>query len=149
VRPSRIRVVEHRAVTVGEQQAIVEEERRVSGQELVLDLVGADALPAHAVNEGSLLVIGLLTVLVSPQRSGMLLLDDVDESLHPAAQEALIREVCNLLASDGELQVVMTGRSPALTEALKARDVWLLEADAGGNAVARCLTDPVDSDAAP
>jgi len=59
-----------------------------------------------------------------------------------STQKALICGACILLASHGERQVVMTGRLPALIEALKARDVSLLEAYAGGKAVARCLAEP-------
>jgi hypothetical protein len=43
----------------------------------------APDVPAHAASEGTLITLALLTALCSPNRPRILLLDDIDQSLHP------------------------------------------------------------------
>jgi len=59
------------------------ENEKVLADELVLDMHSGDALPAHAISEGTLIVLGLLTVLEDPDRPNLILIEDIDHASHP------------------------------------------------------------------
>ena len=97
---------------------------------LLFDTLGADSLPATQVSEGTLLVLGLLTVLYGPDRPSLVLLDDLDRGLHPRAQKDLVTLLRGLLDTNPELQIVATTHSPYLLEWMQAKEVrmtWLQE----------------------
>jgi predicted ATPase len=81
---------------------------------LLFDTVGGDSLPAHQVSDGTLLVLGLLTALRSPDRPGLVLLDDLERGLHPLAQRDLVALLRGILETNRDLQIVATTHSPYL-----------------------------------
>ncbi len=86
----------------------------VSGHALSFDLHDADNVPAHAMGEGALHLLPLLTVLYTRRQPGVLLVDDLDHGLDSDAQRALAKMLQSLLALDefADLQVIATTRSP-------------------------------------
>ena len=114
-----------------------------TGEEIRLDFVGAKDVPASMVSEGTLIVLGILSVLVGPNRPKLLLLDDLDRGLHPKAQRELIGQLRSIQQLDPELQIVATSHSPYLLDNLGAREVRLtaLQAD-GSTACARLDEHP-------
>jgi hypothetical protein len=122
----RVRLVQFRATS--SDPSSVNEVR----QELLVDFQNAKGVPAHAVSEGTLLLIGLLAVLHGPSRPKMLLLDDLDRGLHPKAQRELIGILRGLLESNPDLQIVATSHSPYLVDELEASEVWVCALDAEG-----------------
>jgi predicted ATPase len=52
---------------------------KVLADEIVLDMRSGDALPAQAISEGTLIVLGLLTVLVGPDRPNLVLIDELSQ----------------------------------------------------------------------
>jgi predicted ATPase len=106
------------------------------GHRVVLDMRGAKGVQADAAGEGTLMVLGLLTVLMGPTKPRLVLLDDVELALHPVAQAKLIEVLRVIRQRDPELQIVATSHSPFILNYLDAKEVrmtFLAE-----NGFARC-----------
>lgn len=83
--------------------------------------VYGDWLDASLVSEGTLLVLGLMTIVYGLNGTRLLLMDDIDRALHPTAQRALITHLSTL--GDQGLQIVCTTHSPDLLNAVNPEDV--------------------------
>jgi hypothetical protein len=114
---------------------------KVMGHKVYLDFRGAPGVPAHAASEGTLITLALLTVLHSPRRPRLLLLDDIDQSLHPHAQIELVRELRRLLEEFPDLQIVATTHSPYVLDELDPRDVVVFALRADGIAAHKRLSE--------
>lgn len=115
-------------------------ERADWGQQLVLDFKGAPDVPAPLASEGTLLVIGLLTALLTEPRPRLLLLDDIDKALHPRAQRELVAQLRRVLALDLELQIIATSHSPYLLDHFDPEDVLVTALRADGSTACAPLT---------
>lgn len=120
------------------------EGRRVWGEALVFDMRGAPNLPAHAVSEGTLLTLGLLAVLCGPSTPRLVLLDDLDRTLHPLAQKSLVEVIRELLQATPELQILATSHSPYLLDHLQHDEVRLTTLTPGGEALCAHLSKHPD-----
>jgi hypothetical protein len=118
----------------------------VIGDELVIDMRSGKALPAIALSEGTLILLGLLVFLTAPQPPRLLLIDDLDRSLHPAAQAKLIDLLRRTLDQHPNLQIIATSHSPYLVDELKDKEVWVLNLRDDGTAAAACLADHPDAE---
>lgn len=148
IRPAEILMSESRSVTVDDKRMSFTDERKVVGDELVFDMVGVQEVPASSVSEGTLLALGLLTLLWSPDCPNLVLLDDIEQGLHPRAQRELIAQLRKILEQRPELQIVLTSHSPYIVDELGADEVWLLATDEEGVAQARRLSDHPDAERA-
>lgn len=115
--------------------------RRYNGFELLFDMKGATGIPAHAVSEGTLLTLGLLTLLASPESPQLVLIDDLERGLHPKALGDLILQLRRLQEQDPELQIVATSHSPYLLDYLQADEILLTSLREDGYAAVKPLTD--------
>ncbi|GMU00779.1 AAA family ATPase [Corallococcus caeni] len=125
-----------RTIALDDQTTHVSEKRTLWGNRVVLDMQGAKGVPADSVGEGTLMALGLLTVLLGPQRPKLLLLDDIELALHPVAQGKLIDVLRAIQKNDPELQIVATSHSPFILNYLKPEEIrmtFLAE-----NGFARC-----------
>nr|WP_301340960.1 ATP-binding protein [Corallococcus carmarthensis] len=125
-----------RTIALDEQKTQVAERRTLWGNRIILDMQGAKGVPADSAGEGTLMVLGLLTVLMAPQKPRLLLLDDIELSLHPVAQGTLIGVLRAIQKNDPELQIVATSHSPFILNYLEAKEIrmtFLAE-----NGFARC-----------
>nr|WP_301340403.1 ATP-binding protein [Corallococcus exercitus] len=125
-----------RTIALEEQKTQVSEQRVLWGNRVVLDMQGAKEVPADSAGEGTLMVLGLLTVLMGPQKPGLVLLDDIELSLHPTAQGKLIEVLRAIQKEKPELQIVATSHSPFILNYLKPEEIrmtFLAE-----NGFARC-----------
>jgi hypothetical protein len=113
----------------------------VMGHEVYLDFRGAPGVPAHAASEGTLITLALLTVLHSPTRPRLLLLDDIDQSLHPQAQVQLVRELHRLLAERPDLQIVATTHSPYILDEIDTADVQVFALRGDGSVAHKRLSE--------
>ena len=110
------------------------------GQQLVLDFKGAPDVPAPLASEGTLLVIGLLTALLTEPRPRLLLLDDIDKALHPRAQRELVAQLRRVLALDPGLQIIATSHSPYLLDHFDPQDVLVTALRTDGSTACAPLT---------
>lgn len=106
------------------------------GHQVVLDMRGAKGVNANSAGEGTLMALALLTVLMGPTQPQLVLLDDIELSLHPAAQGKLIESLREIQKKNPQLQIVATSHSPFVLNYLEAKEVrmtFLAE-----NGFARC-----------
>lgn len=111
------------------------------GHKIYLDLRGAPNVPAHAASEGTLVTLALLTVLLSPNRPRIVLLDDLDHALHPEAQVELVRQLKRLLAEMPDLQIVATTHSPYILDELDPADVQVFALRDDGSVATKRLSE--------
>jgi len=145
IRFPRAKVVrpESETITIDDKTFTRQTERVYWGNSIEFDFEGASRIPAHMVSEGTLLVLALVTVLMSPSRPRLLLLDDIDRALHPRAQKDLIGLLRTLLDRDPELQIVATSHSPYLLDQLAPDEIRLTTLrDDGSVACARLDQHP-------
>ena len=124
----------------------VEARRRYVGFELFFNMKGADDVPAHAISEGTLLVLGLLTVLSSPEPPQLVLIDDLERGLHPKALGDLVQQLRRLEEENPEFQIVATSHSPYLLDYLNADEILLTSLGEDGYAAVKPLTDHPEYD---
>lgn len=125
-----------RTIALDEQRHEVPEKRTLWGNKIVLDMRGAKGVSADAAGEGTIMALGLLTVLMGPTKPRLVLLDDIELGLHPAAQGKLIEVLRKIQARDSELQIIATSHSPFILNYLDPKEVrmtFLAE-----NGFARC-----------
>jgi predicted ATPase len=125
-----------RTIALDEQRHEVSEKRTLWGNQVVFDMRGAKGVAPNDAGEGTLMVLGLLTALMGPARPRLVLLDDIELSLHPAAQARLMEALRAIQKRDPELQIVATSHSPFILNYLDPKEVrmtFLAE-----NGFARC-----------
>jgi predicted ATPase len=97
------------------------------------------------VSDGTLLVLGLLTVLVgTDDRPHLILLDDLDHGLHPKAQRDLVALLRKLLEQKPEMQIVATTHSPYLLDHLSPDEVRLTTRRSDGSVACARLDEHPD-----
>jgi energy-coupling factor transporter ATP-binding protein EcfA2 len=94
-------------------------------ENIVFDFRGSSDISAHLASEGTILVLGLLTVLMGRDRPNLVLLDDLDRALHPKAQREVIGLIRTVLDQNPDLQIVATTHSPYLVDSLRPEEVRL------------------------
>ncbi len=90
---------------------------------LVFDMVGAADLPAYAMSEGTLRVLGLFTALIAAAPGCLVLVDPLDRGVGPLAVAALMRQIEAILVADPRLQIVATTSSPQLLDEVTPDEV--------------------------
>ncbi|KRB21606.1 AAA family ATPase [Rhizobacter sp. Root16D2] len=90
---------------------------------------GSDAyMNAHALSDGTLRFICLVTLLIQPELPGLVLLDEPELGLHPAA----ITLLADLISSASErTQVIAATQSVSLVNRLKPEDLWTVDRQEG------------------
>jgi predicted ATPase len=107
---------------------IHEEQRDVTGSRFELEWDGLGWIAADQLSHGTLLALGLVTALRwNPAR--MVLLDDIDQGLHPAAQRKLVTTLRQILEQQPHVQVVATSHSPFVLDVLQAEEVFVAGAE--------------------
>lgn len=114
--------------------------REEIGNEILLDFRHAKGVPARHASEGTLLLLGLLTITVAFNAT-TLLLDDVDRALHPKAQQQLIGYLRKL--TERGVQTIATSHSPYLVLHLEYEEVRaMMASDAGGALIGKLTEHP-------
>jgi hypothetical protein len=111
------------------------------GYKVFIDFKGASDIPAHGASEGTLITLALLSALCSPNRPRVLLLDDIDQALHPQAQMELMRELKRLLENFPAVQIVATTHSPYILDELTPEDIRVFALRQDGSVACRSLSD--------
>jgi predicted ATPase len=132
LRPAKVYRTERQRIQIDEAQIVHPVERWVWGHQIVLDFAGAPDVPAQLASEGTLLAVGLMTALHAEPQPRLLLLDDMDQALHPRAQRELIAQVRSILRSRPELQIIATSHSPYLLDQFDAKEVLLTAVPTSG-----------------
>ncbi len=107
---------------------------------LLFDFADATKVPAPLVSEGTLITLGILTILEQLHRErdrrpgephhwsevDIVLIDDIDRALHPRAQRKLIETLRAALEATPGLQILATSHSPYLIDALRPEEIVVL-----------------------
>ncbi|MEM9219217.1 MAG: AAA family ATPase [Cyanobacteria bacterium P01_F01_bin.150] len=133
----RLIEVDGKAITYDENQEVI-------GQEVVLDMDTGDRIPAHAISEGTMLALGLLTVLMHPNRPQLILLDDIEQGLHPKAQRELMNVFKEIIQANPELQIIFSTHSPYIVDELTPSQVHVLSIDSSGMTQTKRLDEHPD-----
>jgi len=137
--PAEIRVDEWESFRLDNEVIRRRVERPVFGNALEVEIRGSGWVPADLLSEGTLLTLGLLTVLHAPTCPSLVLLDDIDRALHPRAQLELVARLRDVLARKLHVQLVCTSHSPYLLDALEASEVHVMKLDTQGRAACKPL----------
>ena len=127
----------------GQEIALTEPERFIA-EEVSLRFTDSQWLPAHAVSEGTMLALGILTLLHAPDPPRVVLIDDLDRALHPRAQGELVAMLRELLRQAPRTQIVATSHSPYMADHFAPDAVVVIARPDGGDTVARPLSEHPD-----
>jgi len=136
VRRAKAMVNRQRLIEVDGKSIFYEESQEIAGQEVVLDMNTGKRIPAHAISEGTMLALGLLTILMNPNQPNLVLLDDVEQGLHPKAQRELIAVFKDIIQANPNLQIIFSTHSPYIVDELIPSQVHVLSNNNSG--VTRC-----------
>lgn len=126
VRRANVVVKRQRLIEVDGKSISYEENQELVGKEVVLDMNTGSRIPGHAVSEGTILTLGLLAVLLNPKQPNLVLLDDVEQGLHPKAQREMMCVFKEILAAYPNLQIVFSTHSPYIIDELRPSQVHVL-----------------------
>jgi predicted ATPase len=114
--------------------------RHTPQNELLFDTINGKGLKAHQVSEGTLLTLGLLTAIHGVNRPGILLLDDLDQALHPKAQRELIDLLRGMQMSKPEIQIAAATHSPYMLDEMQPNEVLVTYLKEDGSTACEPLT---------
>ncbi|NEO57547.1 MAG: AAA family ATPase [Okeania sp. SIO3B5] len=126
IRRAKVAVDRQRLIEVDGKSISYQESQEMAGQEIVFDMKSGDRIPAHAISEGTILALGLLTVLMNPNPPNLVLLDDVEQGLHPQAQRELMSVFKQIIEANPNLQIIFSTHSPYIVDELTPSQVHVL-----------------------
>jgi len=144
VRRAKVMVNRQRLIEVGGKSISYEESQEIAGQEVVLDMNTGKRIPAHAISEGTMLTLGLLTVLMNTNQPNLVLLDDVEQGLHSTAQRELIDVFKEIIQANPNLQIIFSTHSPYIVDELTHSQVHVLNNTNSGLTLAKRLDEHPD-----
>ncbi|MBD2569425.1 AAA family ATPase [Anabaena lutea] len=144
IKRAKVPVIRKRLIEVDGKSISYEETQEMTGQEVILDMNTGERIPAHAISEGTMLTLGLLTVLMNPNQPNLVLLDDVEQGLHPKAQRELMTVFKEIIAENSNLQIIFTTHSPYIIDELVPSQVHILNNSKSGFTVAKRLDEHPD-----
>ena len=144
IKRAKVPVIRQRLIEVNGKPISYEETQEMTGQEVVLDMNTGERIPAHAISEGTMLTLGLLTVLMNPNQPNLVLLDDVEQGLHPQAQRELMTVFKEIIAENPNLQIIFSTHSPYIIDALVPSQVHILNNSKSGFTMSKRLDEHPD-----
>jgi predicted ATPase len=144
VRRAKVTIDRQRFIEVDGKSISYEESQEVAGQEVFIDMNTGECIPAHAISEGTILTLGLLTVLMNPNKPNLVLLDDVEQGLHPKAQRELISVFKEIIQDNNNLQIIFSTHSPYIIDYLSPSQVHVLSNTNSGFTCSKRLDEHPD-----
>lgn len=118
--------------------------KKAVGYRIVLDFMSCGNLAANWASEGTLLTLGLLTILSVPSRPRLVLIDEFERGLHPKALGELVRQIRDVQRRFTNLQVIGTTHSPYLVDHFDAGEVIITALRDDGSVAAARLNEHPD-----
>jgi len=110
--------------------------RRYTGHCLYVDTVSGDRIPAAHISDGSILILGYLTVLFAEKRPNLLLIEEPETGIHPKSLKIVMETFRNCPNRDN-VQILMTSHSPYLIDFLEPEEIVLTRRENGYTETAR------------
>lgn len=120
--------------------------RGFNGYALEFDFASAKGMPASAASDGTRLTLALLTALNAKSRPRLILIDDIEQSLHPTAQLELVSHLKKLLEQNPKLQIVASTHSPYVLDGVDPDAIWVFARAADGAIAYRRLSEHPDAE---
>ncbi len=114
--------IEQVPVTIDGKGTFVPHRREYVGAGFEVEWGDVGWVSSRQLSEGTLLIIGLATLLHQKPPS-LLLIDDIDKALHPTAQTEVVRMLLRCIDANPSLQVLATTHSPFVVDALEPHQV--------------------------
>lgn len=114
------------------------------GHAIELEYEGGVRISGREASEGTLLTLGLLTVLISPNRPRLILIDELERGLHPRALGDVVKHIREIQSTYPDLQVVATTHSPYLVDHFEPNELIITSLRDDGTAAVACLSDHPD-----
>ncbi|HFE43978.1 MAG TPA: ATP-binding protein, partial [Nannocystis exedens] len=115
---------------------------RRMGSRFELEFGAMGFIPASALSEGTLIVLGILAIIHrAADTPTVALLDDFDRGLHPRAQNELIRTLRALVEQRMNLQLLCTTHSTYALDAFSATEAHVIWMDGDGVSYHRRLSE--------
>ncbi|HCS52255.1 ATP-binding protein [Rubinisphaera sp.] len=141
-----VRRYENDIFNVGGERVTQKSTREYQGELILFEFSNAKYLSAHSVSEGTLLLLGLLTVMIGPSQPDVLLMDDIEHGLHPLAQKQLLEVLGTVTKEFFDLQIIASAHSPYLLDGLRAEQIRLVTTNEEGYAIVGKLSDHPEFD---
>ncbi len=118
------------------------------GSKIYLDFRGAKDVPADGASHGTLILLSLLTTLYGPTRPNLILIDDIEQAMHPRAQRELVQLLQDLIMRPefGDLQIVATTHSPYVLDLLDPSAVYGFALRDDGTVASKLLSEHPDAE---
>jgi len=119
-----------------------------NGSKIYFDFHGAKDIPADGASHGTLILLALLTTLYGPDRPHLVLIDDIEQALHPRAQRELVQLLKDLIARPefSDLQIVATTHSPYALDLLDPSEVYAFAVREDGTVASKRLSEHPDAE---
>ncbi len=119
------------------------------GSKIYFDFHGAKDIPADGASHGTLILLSLLTALYGPTRPALVLIDDIEQALHPRAQREFVQLLKDLMERPefSDLQIVATTHSPYVLDLLEPSDVYAFALRPDGTVASKRLSEHPDASA--
>ncbi|MBD2603580.1 AAA family ATPase [Scytonema hofmannii FACHB-248] len=144
IKRAKVPVIRKRLIEVDGKSISYEENQEMTGQEVILDMNTGNRIPAHAISEGTMLTLGLLTVLMNPAQPNLVFLDDVEQGLHPKAQRELMTVFKEIIQYNTNLQIIFSSHSPYIIDELVPSQVHILNNSNSGFTISKRLDEHPD-----
>ncbi|MEH2409127.1 AAA family ATPase [Nostoc sp.] len=144
IKRAKVPVIRKRLIEVDGKSISYEENQDMTGQEVILDMNTDKRIPAHAISEGTMLTLGLLTVLMNPTQPNLFFLDDVEQGLHPKAQRELMTVFKEIIQYNPNLQIIFSTHSPYIIDELVPSQVHILNNSNSGFTISKRLDEHPD-----
>ncbi|MDZ8069631.1 MAG: ATP-binding protein [Nostoc sp. DedQUE08] len=144
IKRAKVPVIRKRLIEVDGKSISYEESQEMTGQEVILDMNTGNRIPAHAISEGTMLTLGLLTVLMNPTQPNLVFLDDVEQGLHPKAQRELMTVFKEIIQYNTNLQIIFSTHSPYIIDELVPSQVHILNNSNSGFTISKRLDEHPD-----
>jgi predicted ATPase len=125
-RKAKVYRAESEVVRFGDETFKRRSHRAYQGESILFDFENAENISARTASEGTMLMLGLLTMLLGPNRPRILLLDDIEHGLHPLAQKQVVGVIGQVLQRFPDLQVLATTHSPYLLDDVRPEQIRLM-----------------------
>ena len=110
--------------------------RRYTGHCLYVDTVSGDRIPAAHISDGSILILGYLTVLFAEKRPNLLLIEEPETGIHPKSLK-IVMDTFRSCPNRDNVQILMTSHSPYLIDFLEPEEIVLTRRENGYTETAR------------